>query len=268
MKINLDLAKSLLLTTLISALFLYLGQGFGFLGSIIGGQNLKTVIVINLILLVILFLGDLTAWLASKLPDRQKRFFTKPRVLPLPIIVCLETIILYLVFIIPAEYLLTEKYSLLKFIYPQQKTTVFLIVFISIFLANYFHPKFRKIARIHSFILVVILVIALFANQNYADFYQRLQESPKIYSLSSDWSIVGMEIEIDGKNFGPAWQMGKVKVDDFELQIKDWTEEKIIVVQPHPPQIFTGELYVEKYNGRNSNCLPFTIKNPGELHQE
>ncbi len=182
-------------------------------------------------------------------------------------VIC-QTIVLYLLIIIPAEYLLTEKYSLLKFIYPRQKTLFFLTVFLLVFLLNYFLLRVKKAGERFWPVLVAALIASLFVNRAYLDFCHRLQETPKIYSLSSDWSIVGMEVEVDGKNFGPAWRMGKVVVDDFEMQIKDWTEEKIIVVQPHPPQFFSGELCVEKYNGRTSNCLPFTIKDPGELHRE
>jgi hypothetical protein len=160
------------------------------------------------------------------------------------------------------------KYSLLKFIYPHQKTIVFLAVFLAVFLLNYFSSKIKKMGTRFWPTLAVALLASLFANRAYTNFYNHLQESPKIYSLSSDWSIVGMEIEIDGKNFGSAWQVGKVKVNNFEFQIKDWTEEKIVVAQPHPPRFFSGELYVEKYNGKTSNHLPFIIRDPGELHQE
>jgi len=183
-------------------------------------------------------------------------------------LVIAQTITLYLLIIIPAEYLLTEKYLILKYLHHQQKTLIFLAAFLAVFSLNYFLPKVRKTGERFWPIWVAALVVSLFVNQAYVGYYNRLQESPKIYSLSSDWSIVGMEIEIEGKNFGPIWQMGRVKVDNLELQIKDWTEEKIVVTQPHPPKFFTGRLCVEKDNGKVSNCLPFTIKNPGELHQE
>ncbi|MDD3532158.1 MAG: IPT/TIG domain-containing protein [Candidatus Shapirobacteria bacterium] len=185
-----------------------------------------------------------------------------------PLVVIAQTIIFYLLVIIPAEYFLTEKYLILKYIYPQQKTRVFLTIFLIIFLLNYFFFKIKKMGEKFWPVLAAALTVALFVNRAYTGFYHRLQENPKIYSLSSDWSIVGMEVEIDGKNFGSTWQAGKVAVDNFEFQIKDWTEEKIVVAQPHPPQFFSGELCVEKGNGRVSNCLPFTIKSPGELHQE
>ncbi len=183
-------------------------------------------------------------------------------------IVIAQTIIFYLLIIIPTEYFLTEKHLLLKYIHPHQKTLIFLVLFLILFLLNYLSSKTKRIGEKLWPVLAVALIMALFVNRAYTGFYNRRQENPKIYSLSSDWSIVGMEIEIEGKNFGPVWQMGKVVVDDFPMQVKDWTEEKIVVIQPHPPRFFTGELCVEKGNGRISNCLPFTIKNPGELHQE
>jgi hypothetical protein len=183
-------------------------------------------------------------------------------------IIIAQTTVLYLLIIIPTEYFLTEKHLLLKYIHPHQKTLIFLVLFLILFLLNYLSSKTKRIGEKFWPVLAITLITALFVNRAYTGFYQHQQEFPKIYSLSSDWSIVGMEIEIEGKNFGPAWRMGKIKVDDFEMQVKDWTEEKIVVIQPHPPRFFSGELCVEKDNGRKSNCLPFTIKNPGELPQE
>ncbi|MDD3679352.1 MAG: hypothetical protein PHX72_00625 [Candidatus Shapirobacteria bacterium] len=179
-----------------------------------------------------------------------------------------ETFLIYLLVITPTEYLLTEKNLILKFIDPRQKTQIFLLIFVIVFLINYFWSKLRKAGEKFWPILAGGLLIALLANQVYVNFYNKLQENPKIYSLSSDWSIVGMEIEIDGKNFGPAWQGGQVLVNSFPLQIKDWAEEKITIIQPHPPEYFQGEIYIRKENQKESNRLPFTIRNPGELHQE
>jgi len=80
-----------------------------------------------------------------------------------------------------------------------------------------------------------------------------------------------MKIEIDGKNFGPAWKKGRVFVDDFEFRVEaeDWSDEKIIAEQPVPPRshYFKGKMYVIKENGEKSNELPFNIRDPKELHQ-
>ena len=194
----------------------------------------------------------------------------------LALLVIAQTIIFYFLLIIPAEYLLTEKFLVLKHISSSQKTFLLLAVFLIVFLANYFSSKIQKIGAKFWPVFLVALIVCLFVNRAYTGFYQRLQEEPKIYRILSswatvgqpkeiNWSMVGMEIIIDGKNFGPVWQPGEVFVDDFEFQVKEWGEEKIIVIQPHPPRFFNGSLYVQKYDGRESNRLPFTIRNPGEL---
>jgi hypothetical protein len=192
------------------------------------------------------------------------------------LLVVAQTIIFYLLLIIPAEYLLTEKFLVLKHISSSQKTFLLLAVFLAVFLVNYFSRRVKKIGAKFWPVFFAALIVGLFVNRAYTDFYQRLQEEPKIYRILSswavvgepkeiNWSMVGMEIIIDGKNFGPAWQPGKVFVDGLEFQIKEWGEEKIIAIQPHPPRFFKGGLYVQKYNGRESNRLPFEIRDPGEL---
>jgi hypothetical protein len=183
------------------------------------------------------------------------------------LLIVAQTIIAYLIIIIPAEYLLTEKYFVIPTIDPIAKTYLFLILFLIFFLVNFFLPKFKKISIKYWPIFLAALVISLIVSQAYAAFYNRLQENPKIFSLSSDWSIVGMEIEINGKNFGPAWQAGQVSVGDFIFRVEDWSENKIIVAQPNTTNYFTDQICVTKYNGKVSNCLPFKIRDPGELQQ-
>jgi len=188
----------------------------------------------------------------------------------LPITISAQTIVLYLLIIIPADYLLTEKYLVFKYIKPQTKTYIFLSVFLIVFFLNFLLKKVAKISKKCWPVLLTALIALLFANKAYTSFYNELQKQPKIYSLSSDWSIVGMKVEIDGKNFGPAWKKGKVMVDDFEFRVspEKWSEEKIIAEQLIPPKYFQGEIYVENHFGNESNKLPFKIRDPGELHQE
>jgi len=187
--------------------------------------------------------------------------------LVLPIIISAQTIVWYLLIIIPAEYLLTEKYLILKYIKPHTKTYIFLSIFLIVFLLNFLSKRLAKISKKCWPVLLAFLIALLFANKSYTSFYNELQKQPKIYSLSSDWSIVGMEIEIDGKNFGPIWKKGRIMVNDFELQTQEWSEEKIVAVQPVPDKYFQGEIYVENHFGNKSNKLPFKIRDPGELHQ-
>jgi len=188
--------------------------------------------------------------------------------LVLPIIVSAQTIILYLLIIIPAEYLLTEKYLIFKHIKPHTKTYILLSIFLLVFLLNFLFKKLAKISKKYWPVLLAALVALLFTNRAYTSFYNDLQKQPKIYSLSSDWSIVAMRIEIDGKNFGPAWQKGQVFVDDFKLrtETENWSEERIIAVQPVPNKYFQGEIYVENHFENTSNKLSFRVRDPGELH--
>lgn len=182
--------------------------------------------------------------------------------------IALEAIFFYLLLIIPGEYFLTEKFLVFKYIKPAVKTYILLGVFLLTFIV---HQKWKKMfswERRFWPAIVILFVAALFANRAYSSFYQNLQRYPKIYSLSSDWSIVGMEIVIDGKNFGPTWKKGEVRVDDFPFLIKEWSEEKIVAVQPVPKKYFLGKIYVRKADGLESNRLPFKVRDPGELHQE
>jgi len=184
--------------------------------------------------------------------------------------IALEAIFFYLLLIIPGEYLLTEKFLVFKYIRPATKTYILLGVFLLTFVI---HQKWKKAfswERRFWPAIAVLFVAALFANRAYSSFYQGLQRYPKIYSLSSDWSIVGMEIVIDGKNFGPAWKKGEVLVDDFPFLVKEWSEEKIVAVQPVPPMshYFKGKMYVIKENGEKSNKVPFNVRDPGELHRK
>jgi len=192
--------------------------------------------------------------------------FTEKLVLPL--IVSIQTIILYLFIIIPAEYLLTEKYLIFKYIEPHTKTCIFLSIFLIVFFLNFLSKKLAKISKKYWPVLLASLIALLFVNRSYTSFYNKLQEQPKIYSLSSDWSIVGMEIEIDGKNFGSIWEKGRVMVGTLEFQTQEWSNEKIVAVQPVPDKYFQGEIYVENHFGNESNKLPFKIRDPGELHQQ
>jgi hypothetical protein len=184
-----------------------------------------------------------------------------------PALVALESLIVYLLIIIPAEYLLTEKWLILTKITADQKAYLLLAVFLLIFLLNYFFQKVNRLGRRGWQIIVIIFICLLWGNKNYLRYYRRLQEFPKIYNISSDWSIVGKQITITGKNFGPVWQKGKVTVDDFEMLIIDWSEEEIVAEQPHPPEYFWGQMMVKNWRGNKSNGVAFTVLDPGKLDQ-
>jgi hypothetical protein len=182
-----------------------------------------------------------------------------------PLVVFLEAFILYLLAIIPAEYLLTEKFLIFPTISAQIRAGLFIIIFFVIFIFNYLNSTvLQKSLKILP-VLVIFFVAGLLANRAYTNFYFSLQNQPKIFAISSNWGIQAMAITISGKNFGPAWARGEVYVDDVPMIIQDWSEEEIIAKLPVPPRHFRGRLFVIAANGEKSNSYPFEIKNPDFL---
>jgi hypothetical protein len=184
----------------------------------------------------------------------------------LSIIVSLETIIVFLLVIIPAEYLLTEKFLVYKFIDGRVKSRLFVLIFLALFISNYFLKNFRKFGQKYLKILAVAFLVSIMGNKFYSNYYGRLQQYPKIYSISSNWSIQGMPVTIEGKNFGEAWERGNVKAGDIVFEIQSWSPQKIIVVQPVPERFFKGTLTVIKENNYQSQEIPFEIRDPSNLN--
>jgi len=75
-------------------------------------------------------------------------------------------------------------------------------------------------------------------------------------------------VEIEGKNFGPVWQPGEVKVDDLQFEIKSWSEERIETVQPVPNRFWKGNLYVINNYGQKSNSFEYEIYDPAKLNEK
>jgi hypothetical protein len=182
-----------------------------------------------------------------------------------PLVVFLEAFILYLLTIIPAEYLLTEKFLIFPTISAQAKTGLFAAIFFVTFIFNYFNRAVLEKSLKILPVLIILFIIGLFAHRAYSNFYSSLQSRPKIFTISSDWGIQAMPITISGKNFGPAWARGEVYVDDVPMIIQDWSEEEIVAKLPVPPRHFRGRLFVIGANGEKSNSYPFEIKNPDFL---
>jgi hypothetical protein len=206
---------------------------------------------------------EISSWLASqRVYLRIKELITK---YSLSIIVSLETITVFLLVIIPAEYLLMEKFLVYKFIDGRVKSRLFILIFLSLFVLNYFLKKFRKFGQKYLKILVLACLLSIIGNKFYSNYYGRLQQYPKIYSVSSNWSIQGMPIIIEGKNFGEAWEKGKVKVGDIVFEIQSWSSQKIVATQPVPDHFFQGTLKVIKNNNDESQEIPFEIRDPSTL---
>lgn len=260
-----NFVKTLAWLVLVSAIGLYLMQAAG----LVNLMPTKTVITALAVSTVVFSIFLLEQGLPVINRGLIKLGLTEDAIIKYlvwPALVALESLIVYLLIIIPAEYLLTEKWLILTRITTDQKTYLLLAVFLLVFLANYFFQKVGRLGRRGWQVIVLIFILLLWGNKNYLKYYNRLQEFPKIYNISSDWSIVGKQITITGKNFGPVWQKGKVTVDDFEMLILDWSEEEIVAEQPHPPEYFSGQMTVKNWRGNTSNGVAFEVRNPGELN--
>jgi hypothetical protein len=176
------------------------------------------------------------------------------------------SLVLYLVIIMPTEYFLTEHWLVVPAITPQQKTWLLLGCFIVVF--SVIQLLRKNTVTYQTLILpLIILLLTLTGNFFYDRHYQELQKYPRIFNISSNWSIQGMPIKITGKNFGHDWQAGSVRVEELEFTNHRWSDTEILVKQPVPEKYFKGELVVENARGNISEGWPFEIRDPDTLHK-
>lgn len=183
----------------------------------------------------------------------------------LSIVIILETLILSLILITSAEYLLTEVFFVIRYLSASTKTGVFLITLIILFAFNYFWPRFRRLGKKALPVLAVFVVGLLFGYKKYRTYYDRLQRQPKIYSISSDWSIQAKRIVIEGRAFGWAHQNSKVIADNEEFLIDSWEPYQIVAVGPLTGNFGEHQLQVILHDGKKTRKIPFEFRDPAEL---
>lgn len=171
---------------------------------------------------------------------------------------------LYFVLFLPIEYYLTEiQLSVSKV--PSVINTVILFSFLLI--ANLFNLKNLINGRRRTVLAILFFSIS-FA---YYGYYHQIKLSreylPKIIKVSPTRFIQGEFIEIDGTNFGPTYNKGKVIINESEFIAKDWNDNKIIIESPVPDKFGTYYLYVKTKEGKISNQIPIEILNPDYLRQ-
>jgi len=252
------------LVVLITSGFLLLLQGFNLI-YFFSTPLLQKVFFASVVITLIILLDQNLIKISEFLKNIGLNKNQIEEYIVFPLLITLKTFVIYITIIIPTEYLLTEKYLILKYIRGDQKTYIFLIIFLLTFLTDYFSQKVNRVGQRYWQMILALFIALLGVNRTYTGYYNELQKQPRIYSINSNWSIIGMPITIEGKNFGPIWQRGTVKVNDFEFIIKEWDEEKIIAVQPAPKKYFLGELFVSNHFGNESNKMRFKIRDPNEL---
>jgi hypothetical protein len=154
------------------------------------------------------------------------------------------------------------------FIDGRTKSYLFLFIFTIFMLINHFLAKSFTNNRKFFLAIFILFVLSVVLNKKYSVFYSHLQQYPRIYSISSNWSIQGMPITIEGKNFGPVHEKGQVVVGDLSFEIESWSERKIVAIQPVPSSFFVDKLQVIAFNGKKSNEIDFKIRDPKEINNE
>jgi len=177
----------------------------------------------------------------------------------------LETIFLYILIVIPAEYFLTEYFSVFPFLSGDIKTAIFIVILTIVFVINYFSVPPKKFSWLFFIIVFILTGSSFFGHKKYLKYYNELQSYPKIYNVSDEWGVQASLISIEGKNFGPTWQPGLVFVDKIEFRVMYWSPFLIVAEQPVPPKFFKGKLYVQDANNKRSNGWSFEIKDPDLL---
>jgi hypothetical protein len=177
----------------------------------------------------------------------------------------LEAIVFYILIVIPTEYLLTEHFSIFPFLSPDVKTFIFIAALTIIFVINFFSMLPRRFSWLFFGVVCILTVLSGFGYKKYLNYYGELQTYPKIYDVSHNWGVQATLISIEGKNFGPTWEPGRVFVDNLEFRVMYWSPFLIVVEQPVPPKFFKGKLYVQDAENRRSNGWRFEIKDPDLL---
>ncbi len=172
----------------------------------------------------------------------------------------------YLIIIFLFEYIFTQKIFVFREIHSYQKTYLLMVILL---ISSMFSQKLKPLRNSKIFFFSVLLLISsLIGNELYIRYYDGLQNIPKLYSISKNWGVQGSVIEINGNNFGASWEQGKVMVDDMELEIKEWSDDKIEAIQPVPNHYWIGNLYVINHYQNLSNTLEYEVFDPAKLNEK
>lgn len=174
----------------------------------------------------------------------------------------LEAVIFYILVVVPTEYFLTEHFLVFPFLSSDIKTFIFFAILIIIFVINYFAEPPRKFSWLFIIIVFVLAGFSGFGYKKYLNYYGELQTYPKVYEISQNWGIQAVLVNIEGKNFGPTWQPGRVFVDNIEFKIKFWSPFLVVAEQPVPSKFLKGKLYLQNFENKRSNPVDFEIKDP------
>lgn len=208
------------------------------------------------LLLVFLVNISLLAWRFKSSP-----FITKLINVFLTMIFAL---VAYTLIFLPVEYLLTEVVLLIPR-FSSWWAILFLLILSAIFTFINFEKSLER--KSFRFLFIILLLGSGVAYGVYRHYKLELEYLPKIYQVTPRKGIQAAVVNISGVNFFPTWKPGKVFLGGQEMNIKSWSEEKIIAEQPVPFQFGRVDLCVVRKDGMLSNKIPYVIRNPDEFKQ-
>lgn len=170
---------------------------------------------------------------------------------------------LYFILFLPLEYYLTEIQFSVSKVPPIINTG---ILFLFLLITNLFN--FKNILNGKGKIIISTLLISF--SFIYYGYYHQIKLSreylPKINKISPSRFIQGEIIEIDGTNFGPIYDKGKVIINEKEFIVKDWSDNKIILESSVPDKYGRFNLYIKTSKGKVSNSVPIEMYDPAYLN--
>ncbi|MEA2056634.1 MAG: IPT/TIG domain-containing protein [Patescibacteria group bacterium] len=178
--------------------------------------------------------------------------------------VALLSLALYQPIVLVLELLTTEFFLLFIRISTEVKTLVLFLILLLIVFSKKIISALGQ-AKTQKTVMLVF-VFSLVIGFTYHKYWLHLQKYPRIYSKEPDWTIQGSKIVIEGKNFGQAYEIGEVYLDDIKLESQYWTNYKIIAKQPVTDDYGKHRLYVKRQDGFTSNKIEHIVKNPGEIN--
>ncbi|MBU1033810.1 IPT/TIG domain-containing protein [Patescibacteria group bacterium] len=184
------------------------------------------------------------------------------------IIIVLIILMVFFIFTDLYQYLTTELWWTQDSI-NYKYSTIFLLILIAGFSFLPIKKIYSKWPRF-SYLIISLFLIILIAHQKYNKFYDNLQQYPKIKTLSKNWGIPGSWVKITGKNFGAAWQPGKVYLGETEMTIKRWEDKEIIF--EIPVNVGKNEQTLKVFNAQNNKqekyfeyYIKFDLKEASEI---
>lgn len=170
---------------------------------------------------------------------------------------------LYFLLYLPLEYYLTEIQFSVSKVPPIINTG---ILFLFLLIANLFNFKNIIKERRKTIITVLFILISFIYYGYYLQIKTKHEYDPKIINVFPTRFIQGEIIEIDGTNFGPIYDKGKVIINEKEFIAKDWSDNKIIIESSVPDKYGRFNLYIKTSKGKISNSVPIEMYDPAYLN--